>query len=79
MIRISNWPPCLWQTQIQMLEYGLNDTIRFRQNERNYIDTLLIYTLWYDFSNDYDAYTNFDHIFVTKKLSSWNILILRML
>ena len=39
----------LWQTQIQTIKYGLND------KETSYIDTELIYTLWYEFSNVYVA------------------------
>ena len=38
----------MWQTQIQKMEYGLNDAIGIRK-EASYIDILLIYTLWYEF------------------------------
>ena len=33
----------------------------------SYINTLLIYTLWYELSSDFDAQSNFDKTFVTKK------------
>ena len=33
----------LWQTQIQMIEYGLNDTKRIKKKQVTYIDTFLIY------------------------------------
>ena len=36
--------------QIQMIKYGLNDTKRMKKKH-----ALLIYTLWYEFSNDFDA------------------------
>ena len=52
----------LWQTQIQTIKYGLND------KETSYIDTELIYTLWYEFSNDFDAQSDFGKNFVTKNL-----------
>ena len=32
----------------------------------SYIDTLLIYTLWYEFSNDFETQSNFRKGFVTK-------------
>ena len=32
------------------------------------IDILLKYILWYDFLNDLDTQSDFDKIFVTKKL-----------
>ena len=35
--------------------------------QRYDIDTLLIYTLWYEFSNDCDAQSDLDTVFVTKK------------
>ena len=38
----------LWQKQIQAIEYGPNDAIRIKK-EASYFDTLLIYTLWYEF------------------------------
>ena len=38
------------------------------KKERIYIDTLTIYTLWYEFQNDFDALSDFGNIFVTKKL-----------
>ena len=41
----------LWQTQIQIVKYGLND----KGIEKSYIDTLLIQTLWYEFSNNFDV------------------------
>ena len=36
------------------------------------IDTLLIYTFWYEFSNDFDAQSDFGKDFVSEKLVSWN-------
>ena len=44
-----------------------------------YTDTLLIYTLWNKFSNDFDAQSDFGKIIVTKYLLTWTILILSML
>ena len=44
------------------------------KKETSYIDTLLIYTLWYEFSSDFDAQSNFGKIFVTKNLLTYNIL-----
>ena len=38
------------------------------KKERIYIDTLIIYTLWYEFQNDFDAQRDFGKNFVTKKL-----------
>ena len=38
------------------------------EKEAIYIDNLLIYTLWYDFSNAFDAQRDFGKIFVTKNL-----------
>ena len=49
----------LWQTQIQTIE-------------RSYFDKLLIYTPWYDFSNNSDAKNDFGKMFVTKKMVRWN-------
>ena len=43
-LECSKWPGFLWQTQIQMIDYGLKETIR--EKRRRYIETLLIYTLW---------------------------------
>ena len=51
----------LWQTQIQIVKYGLND----KGIEKSYIDTLLIQTLWYEFSNVFVAHSDFGKIFVT--------------
>ena len=69
---VSKWVTFLWQTQIQTIKYGLNDTT-------NYIDSLLIYTLSYEFSSDFDAQRDFGKNFVTKNLLTWTILILSML
>ena len=38
------------------------------KKETHYIDILLIYTLRYEFSSDFDAKSNFGKNFVTKKL-----------
>ena len=67
----------LWQTQIQTIENGLNDAKRIE--EKQVIDILLMYTLWYEFSNNFDAQSDFGNFFVTKNLLTCNILILRML
>ena len=40
------------------------------KKERIYADTVLIYPLWYDFPNDFDAQSDFGKYFVTKKLVS---------
>ena len=56
----------LWETQIQTVKYGLNDTKRIKINKL--IDSLLIYTLWYEISNNFDAQRDFGKNFVTKKL-----------
>ena len=66
----------MWQTQIQTIEYGFDDMKH--KKEPSYIDTLLIYTLWYEFSNDLDAESDFGKISVTNNLT-WTILILSML
>ena len=41
------------------------------KKERSCLDTLLIYTLWYKFSNDLDAQKDFGKNFVAKKLVPW--------
>ena len=70
----------MWQTQIQTIKYGLNDTKRIKKKKETiYIDTLLIYTLWYEISKDFDAQSNFRKKIVTKNLLTWTILILSML
>ena len=33
-----------------------------------YIDNLIIYTLWYEFQDNFDAQSDFGKIFVTRKL-----------
>ena len=57
----------MWQKQIQTIEYGLDDTIRIKKKGVTYTDTLLIYTLWCEFSNDSDAQSDFGKNFVKKK------------
>ena len=52
----------LWQTQIQTIKYGLND------KETSYIDTSLIYPLWYEFSNVFVAQSDFGEKKFTKNL-----------
>ena len=37
---------------------SLNDTTQDKK-ERSHIDTLLIYALWYEFSNDFEAQSEF--------------------
>ena len=64
--------------QIQTIRYGLYDTKRIKK-ETNYIDTLPIYTLSYELSNDFDAQSDFGKIFVTKNLLTCTILILSKL
>ena len=49
----------LWKAWIQRIEYGLNDIIR---KKCSYIDTLLIYTLWYKISNDFDGQSDFSKL-----------------
>ena len=39
-----------------------------RYTLKRYIDTLLVYTLWYEFWNDFDAQNDFIKFVVTKKL-----------
>ena len=48
------------------------------KKETSFIDSWLIYTLLYEFSND-DAQRDFGNMYVTKKLLTWIILILSML
>ena len=38
----------------------------------SYIDTWLIYTLWYWFSKDFNAQSDFGKIYVTRKLVPWS-------
>ena len=73
---VSNWVTFLYQKQIQKIKYGLNDT---KWIKTSCFDTLLIYTLWYEFSNDFDAQGDLGKFFVTKNLLTWTILILSML
>ena len=57
---VSNGPAFLWKTQIQTIEYGLNDMIRIKKKvERTHLHTR------YEFSNDIDAQSDFGKIFVT--------------
>jgi len=72
---VSNWVTFLWQTQIQTIKYDLNDTKRIKKKPV----TLILYTLRYEFSNDFDAQSDFGNFFVTKNLLTWTILILSML
>ena len=71
---VSKGPAFPWQTQIKTIEYGLIDTIRVKQC--SYIDTLLIYTLWYGFLSDFDSQSNFGKNHVKK---SWSLETLSML
>ena len=50
---LSKWVIFLWQTQIQTIKYCPNAA-------KSYIDTLLIYTFWYEFSNVFVAQSDFD-------------------
>ena len=49
-------PAFLWQTQIQTIEYGLNDTIRITKNEV----ILMLYTFT---PSDFNAQNDFDKNF----------------
>ena len=42
------------------------------KKEISYIDTLLIYTLRYEISNNFDALSDFGKIFVRKKSTHWD-------
>ena len=42
------------------------------KKEWMYIDISLIYTLWYEFSNDFETSSYFGKTFVTEKLVPWN-------
>ena len=64
---VSKWATFLWQTQIQTINYGLLKWYKTDKKETSYIDTWLIYTLWYEFSNDIDAQSDFGKKFVTTK------------
>ena len=44
--------------QIQTIKYGFNGTKRIKK-ETGYIYILLISTLWYEFSSDFVAQSNF--------------------
>ena len=43
------------------------------------VDTLLICTLWYEFSNNVDAQSDFGNFFVTNKRVPWNHIYLKYL
>ena len=43
-------------------------TMSYGLKRKNFNDTLIIYTLWYEFQNDFDAQSDFGKNFVTKKL-----------
>ena len=66
----------LWQTQIQTTKYGIYDMIRIK---RIYFDILVIYSLWHEFENYFDAQSDFGKKFLTKNLLTWTILILSIL
>ena len=44
-----------------------------------YIDTLIIYTVCYEVSTDFDAQSDFGKILVTQNLLTWTIPILSMI
>ena len=68
---VSNGPAFLWQVQIQTIHNGLNDIIQIKKKGvKN--DTLLMYTLWYEYSYDFDAQSDFGKNFVAKKLVRWS-------
>ena len=58
--------------QIKTIKYGLNDTKQIKKKQV-YINTLLIYIVWYEFLDDSGKK------FVTKNLLTWTILIFFML
>ena len=58
---VSKGPAFLWQTQIQTIE--LPSMIRYKWKRKRF----LVYTLWYEFSNDFDAQSEFSNNFVTEK------------
>ena len=47
--------------QIKTTEYGFNE-------ESSFVDSIVIYTLWYEISNNFDGQSDFGKIFVTKIL-----------
>ena len=53
-----------------MVSISLNNTKRIKK--RIQIDDLLIDTLWYQSSRDFDVQSDFGKLFVTKKLVRWN-------
>ena len=55
-LKLSKGPAFLWQAQIQTIKY----------------DTLFIYTFWYEFSNNFDAKSDFFKKFVREKEVPWN-------
>ena len=57
---------------------GLNDTIQIKK-ERSHTDTLLIYTLWYELSNDFEAQSEFGKCHKKADPLAGTILILSML
>ena len=44
------------------------------KNETSYIGNLLIFSLWYEFSNNFDAQSDFDKKFVTLDLLPFTFL-----
>ena len=46
--------------------------MRYRWKERIYIDSLIVYALRYEFSNDFDARSDFGKFLLQKKLVRWN-------
>ena len=61
------------------IKYVLHDTKIDHEMAAGYINTLLIYTFSYEFSNDSDAQSDFGKYFVTKKLLLYYILNLSVL
>ena len=66
----------LWDMQIWTIRYGIYDMIL---KKSIYIYTLLICTLWYEFSNDLEGHSDFGKNIVRKSWSLGTILRLSVL
>ena len=56
---VKNWVTFLWQRQVHYVKYETD------KKETSNIGTLLIYTLWHKFSNDFGTQSDFGKLFVT--------------
>ena len=68
---------CIQRTSFSLTNANTSDWIwpqwyNADKKEWSYTDTLLIYTFWYDFLNDYDTQSDFGKHFVREKPVSWN-------